>query len=1662
MNYKFLFLRVYFLMAIILTSQGVMGQIIPPIQFAADDCSEARSISLGDCNVLFDIPSTFTTTGVAVAGCTPTVDAWASFTTSDAGDYVIRYTAENASQVNGDDAAIALYSGTCGALVQVGTCVDNDGIFITADDPDVLTATGLAAGTTYYIRIMNTANGGTTNVAMEGALCVTQRYNYDDNTAALAGRRLALNSCNVRFDVNGTESGFADPSTGSCASGSSGIDPTASGTYGKDAWVAFDANAGDVISIEFQPDDATKYPAILIYRDNAGVPNIDLDGSTGAIESACDNANASIVSFAKVDYTVTETNTFYIRVINMVDNDDMPGQLCLYRSNQKAYDFPSSSSPGATASNNALDNLLTIGDCNLQFNIFGTSSNNASRGPAAAASSCSSGGVFYRDVWGAFNATNGQTVTIKYNNNNNDATQQGNVILELYRDNGNDPLIAGDLISCTNNLIEGVETLTFNAPATDNYLVRVVYEVSASIPASELKGIFGTLCLINGSLVEEDLCTNSVAIGVGDCNVDFNVTNVGFLDNESRALPGCAGAPANFRDGWMNFKALSTRTNIRYQYQAGQDAVLAVYTGDCNSLTLLGCSDVVSGTGSGGTETVEIDTQIGESYFIRVINITATGDLNGVMCINKVVNRDDCNDADLQEVKVGECTVAYDLPASYTASSAALDGGCGVAATVQKDAWARFTGNGGNITVTYESTDANSNPIVEVYRGPGGTCASRTFEACSGQTCTSNGNQMEQVTINSTINGATYYIRVVNTSSLNSGIMTGFICVYNSSTVPPATVINRISNDACTATNTMNIGDCGIRINIPKSSAGATCGSTLTDFTNSNATLAGCAPTIAFTNTDVVADAWSTFTTVSAGTHSIEYSNENQDLSVANDVAIAIYGGSCGTLSLVACANDIASGVEGIEALTFTATAGTQYYVRVMNISGNSTGTYGRLCVFQGTSQASPNCLGSTSFDLNTGVSDVQFNIESTEDLDNTVTPVVSNCILSGAARKDVWARFETRAGSAIDSVITVVYDNDDGDAIRELDPDVVNVGIVIYEDNGSGCPGGLSIVACANAVGEGKEAITFNTRTDGSGNVVQTTYHIRIISTNSNDGVQGKLSIFPFVQCTLGGERVRDGHFADFDKTFTGSNTNTTNLENKQSVQVFATEYGYRPDVNGSSTRNELHPEGYYSVSHSANNTHGAFYAYGYPYTGWGPNGTYCSTGPGVGTDACPFISPTTILNDHGNDANLLIVNGRRQRGKFWCQTIYPIVPGGYYIFTAWFNSLIPTDRSNLDDPQLRITVCEGSQNTPLFGAAASSKGITLPGADALTYYNALTVGDQAAFTTIPTGAESVFHMPEYPGINGRSGGISYPELAPSTPYGAARPCNTNNIDLIVLNSDVFLPESPDQWTPMRCIYQAPPESTPGAGDGVNQINLCVENISATAVGNDFGIDFISFRECSNSTDPQVQNTLNNTNCELTGNPEVLGIPLNVRLTELNGVLRNYSVYLDWLTLTEQGVSRFEIQRGTPGGKFTKIGTVNARGYSDVPSPYSFIDENLPVGENFVFYRLRVINIDNTFGYSPIIKIKIESINKVDLTLINNPMIDGKETSLQFSSPQKGEATISIISQLGVKLKEFTVNTTLGQNRVALPVQNLQAGIYIIRLNQGTITASKKLIVSK
>lgn len=1574
-----------------------VAQILPPPQISKNTPAEALTVSIGSCDINFPLLSSFDNSATgSITPCTGTAlgtiqeDAWAKFATpAIGGNFVIRYT--NIDK----DAAILIYDDNAGSPNNLQGCINNltGGTAIGTESLEL----SLTANTTYWIRVVNI---GSTE-GMDGVLCVFRQYANNTQTDADAAPAFSLGSCNVRFDVDGTNSGFDDV-LGSCV----GISPSTNNNL--DSWVKIDLTLNQNIAIEYQSDDNSHYPGIVVYLDDGALSDAD------RIE--CYDGNG-VSSFGKINFTAPQTGTYYVRVLNMAGTMAMTGSLCIYERSAKVADNCT----------DAEANKLVNGDCNLQMNVFGGNFR-PSINAALTSITCSSDPI-PSEAWAAFDGVANTTYTILYNNDNNDASDALDVAVVIYQKNtGTCGSPAGFTeVFCRNKIGEGVEKIEFTPTVNDTYFIRVV---NINNPL-DLGAVFGTLCFYQGVEIADDLCETSSTIGVGTCGLGFDITT-GYINNEGRVAPtNCiGGTSSNYSDGWKNFVALTDQTRIEYKSTNGQDAVLEIYTGDCNALSLLTCVNNVAGSGS---EVVELSTITDQVYFIRVVNITNTGDMTGEICINNVVVDDVCNSSNSREIQVGACNQRLDILSTYDTGSGDASGfgtSCSGGPTIEKDVWFTFTGNGGNVTVQYENLEATSNPLIEVYTLNSTNCPTSTSPAvgCAND-CNTSSTQTETVTINSTINGRTYFVRIAN---LDETAMTGYVCIYNSSAIPPSAVTDRLPGNTCASAAAINIGDCGLRVNLPMS---PNCVSSPSHFTNSGVALGGVCSALTVTS-----DGWMRFTAVGSSQYTIEYDNNNQLATNSNDIALAVYDGSsivCGSLTateMIACVNDLTgSNNKGIEKLTFTAPNSGTVYIRIMNVSGNSTSTYGKLCLYSGDSRAANLCTNATVFSV--GEVDQQFNIQNSFNLDTPPAAGIANCVFasgSNAAQKDGWAQFTT--GITADT-ISVVYNNDDGDSVIELDPDVNNAAVVVYE----GSPCGSSspvIVGCANVVGEGSESLTFAAK-------ASTTYYVRVMSTRFSSTMQGKLSIFAFVKCNLGDETVRDGDFTNFPKNSTELGNVFThsqaNLEQAQRQHPFATEYGYRQHTGA---RNEMGGPTHYSVATSSNKLFGAFHSYGYRYNGWGGRrNSYCNTGGGgVGTEACPKVAAQPETN---NDANHLIVDGQRKRSKIWCQTIdMPSGTDRYFVFSGWFNSLIPTDRGNLDDPQIRITVCEGrGLFNPSLSAADNETAGNLPGVT-LTY-------NQANTSTSPTYSISteemnadVIHRPVHPGISGGTRGN------PSSAYGAAMNCNSANLK--VINSDVFLPEAPDNWQAMQCIYRVP--------DGVTHVNLCLENISSTNVGNDFGIDVLSFRQCLNGA--AIGADLERVSCELGTDATILGIPLTTQMVHFDGKLRNKDVFLNWVVSTETDVRVYQVQRATSGGKFKNIGKVMATGGNGQPAVYDFVDRDLPLGEKYVYYRLNVVNYDGTHGYSPIVDIKIDEINKLNTKLSPNPTKTGQTTQLTFDAPKAGSADLSLINLMGIIIKNQSINTRKGLNSVSIDTSNLKAGIYLIKLKTGAIQETKRLVI--
>jgi hypothetical protein len=130
--------------------------------------------------------------------------------------------------------------------------------------------------------------------------------------------------------------------------------------------------------------------------------------------------------------------------------------------------------------------------------------------------------------------------------------------------------------------------------------------------------------------------------------------------------------------------------------------------------------------------------------------------------------------------------------------------------------------------------------------------------------------------------------------------------------------------------------------------------------------------------------------------------------------------------------------------------------------------------------------------------------------------------------------------------------------------------------------------------------------------------------------------------------------------------------------------------------------------------------------------------------------------------------------------------------------------------------------------------------------------------------------------------------------------------------------------------------------------------------------------------------------------------------------------VRLEWHTLSEAKNLGFAVERRGETGEFEQIGFVDGAGTSVSPRGYEFFDTP-PQG--FVSYRLRQMDTDGAFSYSPVITVHAGRPERYDLSQpFPNPF--NNRVSVRLNVPEDSFVTFEVINVRGEVVK--TVHTGL------------------------------------
>lgn len=193
---------------------------------------------------------------------------------------------------------------------------------------------------------------------------------------------------------------------------------------------------------------------------------------------------------------------------------------------------------------------------------------------------------------------------------------------------------------------------------------------------------------------------------------------------------------------------------------------------------------------------------------------------------------------------------------------------------------------------------------------------------------------------------------------------------------------------------------------------------------------------------------------------------------------------------------------------------------------------------------------------------------------------------------------------------------------------------------------------------------------------------------------------------------------------------------------------------------------------------------------------------------------------------------------------------------------------------------------------------------------------------------------------------------------------------------------------------------------------------------------------------------------------------PLPVTLLTFNGEM-NYegNIDLNWETADELNNDFFQVQRSSTGlGDWEPLGYVTGNGNSDQIIRYSFTDDNVSKDEGFLYYRLKQVDFNGAFEYSPVISVAIDSElfeARNSWKVYPNPS-NGFNLQMVLVDPRLGSDDnfrFRLLNMKGKVLHDANQTAAMGAEEVIEKLSFSGSGLYILEISSGNRVERHRLI---
>ncbi len=184
------------------------------------------------------------------------------------------------------------------------------------------------------------------------------------------------------------------------------------------------------------------------------------------------------------------------------------------------------------------------------------------------------------------------------------------------------------------------------------------------------------------------------------------------------------------------------------------------------------------------------------------------------------------------------------------------------------------------------------------------------------------------------------------------------------------------------------------------------------------------------------------------------------------------------------------------------------------------------------------------------------------------------------------------------------------------------------------------------------------------------------------------------------------------------------------------------------------------------------------------------------------------------------------------------------------------------------------------------------------------------------------------------------------------------------------------------------------------------------------------------------------------------------VELTSFTFSIGNNEVLLNWSTATELNNKGFEIERSTDKLNWDFLGFIEGHGTTTSPQEYSFTDKTLSSSGKY-FYRLKQINYDGSYSFSPEIEVEVDIIPLEFKLSQNHPNPFNPNTKINFAVQKKSTVKIIVFNILGERVQTLLdKELDAGFHEVDFNGTGLPSGIYLYRMIAGDFIETKKMIL--